>query len=77
MDDQCPICNIENNCNADHCGVGCGTCWCYEIDIPEGLTKFIPTGACVCKSCVEKYNHGYLTEQTLFMKFRTDHTVKV
>jgi hypothetical protein len=77
MSDHCPICSRENNCNAANCGIGYGSCWCYGEEIPDGLTKFVPEGFCVCETCVEKYNHGYLTEAMLFMKFRTAYEVKV
>lgn len=70
---SCPICNKDNNCMSSHMWVGCAKCWCVSSDIPDSLIKSLPEyardNACICKSCVDKYNSGKLTKVDLFMKF--------
>ncbi len=55
----CPICGQDNNCQH-----GKSDCWCTKVKIPKGLLDLVPDDkkgkACICKSCVEKYNKGIL-----------------
>jgi hypothetical protein len=50
----CPICGQDNNCQH-----GQGRCWCDTVKFPKYILDMIPDDkkgkACVCKSCLEKY----------------------
>lgn len=50
----CPLCGKDNNCQHSE-----GDCWCSSIVIPKHIIDMIPEDkkgkACVCKSCIEKY----------------------
>ena len=50
----CPICGRDNGCMLSK------DCWCYDVKVPKGLLDMVPEDkkgqACICKSCVEKYN---------------------
>lgn len=54
----CPICGEDNNCQH-----GEKECWCNTIKIPEHILNMVPEDkkgkACICKSCIEKYQEGY------------------
>ncbi len=55
----CPLCGEANRCpRVDD--VGCNSCWCQVVNIPQGLLERIPAAlrmrACVCQRCVDLYN---------------------
>lgn len=58
IDDKiCPLCGKPNNCRVDS-----GDCWCMEVSVPKELLEKVPEDkknkACICKSCIDKYNKG-------------------
>lgn len=50
----CPLCGQDNNCKH-----GEGGCWCDTVEFPKYILELIPSDkrgkACICKSCLEKY----------------------
>jgi hypothetical protein len=56
-DEQCPICEGDNQCRIAKGFLYKGPCWCQEIAVPAhilrslGLNRFEP--ACICRSCLE------------------------
>lgn len=50
----CPLCGKDNNCRQSK------ECWCHSATIPKELLDKVPEDkkgkACICKSCVDKYN---------------------
>lgn len=50
----CPICGQDNNCQH-----GKDDCWCSSVVISKHILDMVPEDkkgkACICKSCVEKY----------------------
>jgi len=50
----CPLCGQDNNCQH-----GEGGCWCDTVKFPKQILDLIPIDkrgkACICKSCLEKY----------------------
>jgi hypothetical protein len=54
MERICPLCGKDNNCQH-----GQGGCWCDSIKFPKYILDMVPADkkgkACICKSCLEKY----------------------
>ncbi len=54
----CPLCGKDNNCQHGQKG-----CWCETVKFPQHVIDMIPEDkkgkACVCKSCLEKYQNSY------------------
>jgi hypothetical protein len=50
----CPLCGQDNNCQHNHT-----TCWCVKVKIPKQVLDMIPDDkkgkACICESCIEKF----------------------
>lgn len=53
----CPLCGQDNNCQH-----GQENCWCVTVKFPQHVIDMIPEDkkgkACVCKSCLEKYQNS-------------------
>lgn len=53
---KCPLCGQDNNCKH-----GQGGCWCDTVKFPKDILDLIPNDkkgkACICKSCLEKYQN--------------------
>ena len=53
----CPICGEDNGCRNSK------DCWCHNIKIPKELLDTLPDDkkevACICKSCIDKYNSAF------------------
>ncbi|MEO8276743.1 MAG: cysteine-rich CWC family protein [Thermoanaerobaculia bacterium] len=49
---RCPLCQADNACELER---GAGSCWCFSLDIPQGVLERVPEEArglaCVCKRC--------------------------
>jgi len=49
----CPLCGQDNNCQHN------AECWCHKEKFPKQVFEMIPEDkrgkACICKSCLEKY----------------------
>lgn len=49
----CPICGKDNDCQHGK------ECWCHAVKIPSSILEMVPNDkknkACICKSCIEKY----------------------
>ncbi|HSW58989.1 MAG TPA: cysteine-rich CWC family protein [Dehalococcoidales bacterium] len=55
----CPICGRPNDCRHDLFQLSGEQCWCASLKISPAVFKRIPSEslglACVCRSCIEKY----------------------
>jgi hypothetical protein len=56
-DKICPLCGQPNYCKAHD-----GDCWCTKVKVPKELIEKVPEDkkgkACICKTCIDKYNNG-------------------
>ena len=54
----CPLCHQSNGCMM-HTN---DRCWCVDVTVPQGLIDLVPLEllrqACICRSCIEKYNEN-------------------
>jgi len=55
---SCPFCNGVNKCMAD----SQSPCWCFEVQIPAGLTVLLPIGlndeSCICLACINAFKEN-------------------
>jgi hypothetical protein len=60
---NCPLCGNTNFCGNISKSGNAAECWCQapEIMFPQELIQQVPSAlrdkACICKNCVEKFNH--------------------
>ncbi|MAG67181.1 MULTISPECIES: cysteine-rich CWC family protein [Pseudomonas] len=51
---RCPFCAGANACAAES-----GSCWCFNLSVPEALLALVPTEqrhrACICQHCVRAF----------------------
>lgn len=62
MEQQCPICQMNNNCQIDD---KTKDCWCTTYKFTDELNEHLKSLPlqCICSSCAEKFGAIKMNEQ--------------